>query len=608
MRTWNLLQPLTVTLLVVPSLGAVTWQDKVDPWVLESARSSRNTEFLVFLDEQADVGGAARFETKREKGRYVFEQLRRTAQASQTPIRAALEKDGVEHRSFWIANMIWVRGDDSVVRKLAARTDVAHIYANPKVRLSRPLPEAQTGSTVAVGSGIQATKAPSVFWKKGYRGQGIVIAGQDTGYDWQHPALRSRYRGWNGSEVDHHYNWHDAIHSGGGVCGADSLEPCDDGDHGTHTMGTMVGADGAENRIGMAPAAQWIGCRNMDQGVGTPATYTECFQWFLAPTDLEGRNPDPDRAPDVISNSWTCPPFEGCTNPNALKKVVRNVRAAGIVIVVAAGNAGPSCASIADPPAIYGAALTVGATDIDGNIADFSSRGPIRVDGSHRLKPDVSAPGVRIRSSVPGGDYARSSGTSMATPHVAGLVALNLSAANCLRGDVDAAEEWIMATSVPRTAATACGNVPGSQSPNHTYGFGTLRAVRPDCGDQPVGGLSTGIEIADVTCRNRTANSEVQARVRQQPTWDCEAAGLTASIGDRVQLQVSGTATLTRAVGASVAGFRPAKAICRNLTTGKKRTIRLRGTTAWDCQAKGLRVDDGDEIQQIISGRIKRNS
>ena len=139
---------------------------------------------------------------------------------------------------------------------------------------------------------------------------------------------------------NHNYNWHDSIHSGGGSCGADSPAPCDDFGHGTHTMGTMVGDDGGTNKIGVAPRRKWIGCRNMDQGVGTPATYTECFQWFIAPTDLPNQNPDPSKAPHVINNSWGCPPSEGCTDPTVLQTVVENTRAAGIEVVVSAGNAG----------------------------------------------------------------------------------------------------------------------------------------------------------------------------------------------------------------------------------------------------------------------------
>ncbi|MGV8039523.1 MAG: S8 family serine peptidase [Thermoanaerobaculaceae bacterium] len=186
-------------------------------------------------------------------------------------------------------------------------------------------------------------------------------------------------------------------------------------------MGTMVGDDGGTNQIGMAPQAKWIGCRDMDGGVGTPASYADCFQFFMAPTDLTCQNPDTAKAPHVINNSWGCPPSEGCTDPNVLKTVVENTRAAGIVVVVSAGNSGSSCSTVSEPAAIYDASLTVGATTSTDSIASYSSRGPVTVDGSNRLKPDVSAPGSNIRSSVPGGGYEGGwSGTSMAGPHVAG--------------------------------------------------------------------------------------------------------------------------------------------------------------------------------------------
>jgi uncharacterized repeat protein (TIGR01451 family) len=239
-------------------------------------------------------------------------------------------------------------------------------------------------------------------------------------------------------------------------------------------MGTMVGDDGGGNQIGMAPGARWIGCRNMDEnGVGSPETYTACYQWFIAPTRVDGTEPNPDMAPDVINNSWGCPPSEGC-NPDSLLIPVQNLVAAGIVTAHSAGNSGYGvCGTVQDPAAIYDESFTVGATGYQSdNIAYFSSLGPVTVDGSNRPKPDISAPGVNVRSSVPGNGYANYSGTSMAGPHVAGLAALLISAYPNLRGQVDQIEYTIeqSALHIPWTGCDSSG------VPNNAYGWGRIDA------------------------------------------------------------------------------------------------------------------------------------
>ena len=324
--------------------------------------------------EQADLSGAEDLDSKAQKGAYVFDQLSKTAGQTQQELIALLESHGLQHRSFWIANMILVMADQEYVQILAERDDVAHIYANPQVRLDlQPIEPAEDAAASpeaaqSVEWNITLVGAPTV-WQEGYTGQGVVIGGQDTGYEWDHPALKSKYRGWDGAAVDHNYSWHDAIHETGSDCGADAVEACDDWGHGTHTMGTMLGDDGDGHQIGMAPGARWIGCRNMNEGVGSPATYSECYEWFLAPTDLNGENPRPDLAPDVINNSWTCPPGEGCDDPEVLLTVVQNLRAAGIVTVHSAGNDGSGCQTVNTPASIYVESFTVGATNDEDHIA-----------------------------------------------------------------------------------------------------------------------------------------------------------------------------------------------------------------------------------------------
>jgi subtilisin family serine protease len=605
MRTLVALTILTFSTLSLPAADVdLAWRDKVDPWVLDTARSAGETECLVFLEEQADVTAAKALGSKDAKGRYVFETLTEVARRTQAPLIAELEQAGVDHRPFWIANMIWVRGDLDRVRSLAERPDVARIHANPRVALRLPPTDAtrRVDAPQGVEPNIALVGVPDVFWSAGVTGQGVVVAGQDTGYEWDHPALKSHYRGWDGATADHNYNWHDAIHSGGGVCGPDTPAPCDDNNHGTHTMGTMVGDDGAGNQIGMAPGARWIGCRNMDQGVGTPATYSECFQFFVAPTDLNDENPDPSMAPDVINDSWICPPSEGCVDPNALLAVVENARAAGITVVASAGNSGSSCGTVESPPAIYDAAFSVGAINLFGEISSFSSRGPVTVDGSSRLKPDVAAPGENIRSSVRGGGYASFSGTSMSGPHVAGLVALILSAQGCFEGDVDAIETFIRQGAFPRTSSQNCGGIPGTRIPNNTFGRGTIRAVLPDAAQCSItlAGATVGVDAAVAVCTNQ-ATAETVVVPLDADAFDCEAAGLAVTPLDQVAIRIRGTADGAR-VGSSVARIAPGRVACRNLTTGQ--SVPIPNRNDWDCTAAGLVADPGDTVLQVIRGRV----
>ena len=475
--------------LALPPAAAAApaaFADKISPALARALGEAPDgrAEMLIVMAEQADLGAARGISGKAAKGRFVFESLTATARRTQAPLLAELARRGVPHRSFWAANFIWVEGDRALAEALAARGDVARLDTNPRLILQPPVAEPEDllpRAPEAIEWNILKVNADDVWaLPPGYNGQGAVIAGQDTGYQWDHPALKEQYRGWDGAVADHNYNWHDAIHAGGSNCGADSQVPCDDTDHGTHTMGTMVGDDGATNQVGMAPGARWIGCRNMNEGAGTPTTYIECFEWFIAPTDLTGQNANPAMAPDVINNSWGCPESEGCNPGNfaVMQQVVENVRAAGIFVAVSAGNDGSSCSTVNTPAAIYDAVFSVGSTTSSDAASSFSSRGPVTVDGSNRMKPDIAAPGDSVRSALPGGGYGFKSGTSMAGPHVAGLVGLLISAVPAAAGEVDLLEEVIRQSAFHPTAiAQICGGVDTNVFPNNTFGAGRIDAL-----------------------------------------------------------------------------------------------------------------------------------
>jgi len=476
--------------LVAAALAALLmWAAWGGLYVFAGEPGFANDGFLIILEEQAGLDDADAISDREARLQYVYGMLVETAGRTQDPLRAELDELGVPYRPYYIINMIRVDGHRWLMRRFEGRPEVAQVILNPNVReYPRRIPIPYGGDTGLPGevqSNLAAIHA-DMAWALGVTGEGVVVAGQDTGYDWIHPALKPHYRGWDGENADHDYNWHDAWD--------DTAVPFDDDSHGTHTMGIVLGDDGVGNRTGVAPGAQWIGCRNMRRGFGNPGAYAECMEFFLAPYP-HGGDPfsagDVTLAPHVVNNSWGCPDIEGCF-PDTLEPAVKALRAAGIMMIVSVGNDGPACATATTPPANYDAVFSVGATDEYGGIVSFSSRGP--VDGL--VKPDVTAPGAYVRSSVPGGGYGYAGGTSMAGPHVTGLVALLWSVTPVLVGDVDATEALICQMAVPRPVESlctiedevpegpfaallhnpvcACGDVTGV--PNNVYGCGFIDA------------------------------------------------------------------------------------------------------------------------------------
>jgi subtilisin family serine protease len=498
------------------------WRNKVAPEVLAALNRSAQSDVLVAFGAQSDLKNVNHIHGKSAKAQYVFSQLQQTAQRTQAHAMRILQENNTGGNTLFLVNALAIKNaSETVIRQLAQLPEVQFVGYDPWIFFSGPesVSDESLEERNGIEWGVERVNAPAV-WALGYTGQGITVGGADTGYEWAHPAIQPHYRGWNAANnsAEHPYNWHDAIHDysplnldtlgnpvGLNPCGLSAQAPCDDNSHGTHTMGTMTGDDGLGNQIGVAPGAKWIGCRNMERGWGRPSTYLECFQWFLAPTDLDGQNPNPEKAPHVINNSWYCDYVEGCTDTTInelLHVAVNNLRASGVMVVVSNGNFGSACATTYGAPAYFEESFSVGSFRSNDTISGFSSRGPVTIDQSNRIKPNISAPGQNVRSSVLNGGYQNYSGTSMAGPHVVGVVALILSARPDLAGEVALLEDILEHQAIPAYDDVACGNLPAAAIPNNAYGFGridALASLQEALAFSPVVTPSTPIAAATIT-------------------------------------------------------------------------------------------------------------
>jgi subtilisin family serine protease len=431
---------------------------RVDGEVYAALAGGETAAFLVYMDETADLSGAGTLASKPARTSHVYQELTGLAVESQADLRASLDARGVSYTPFWIANALLVEGDRALLDELAARSDVASIEPDRSYPLIEPVAGFTPAAAInAIEWGISNIRADQVWSQFGATGEGIVVANIDTGVQFDHPALAGQYRGT--ATGGHDYNWFDPT----GMCGG---VPCDNSGHGTHTMGTMVGDDGAGNQIGVAPGAQWIAAKGCESNSCSGSSLLAAGQWMVAPTDGNGANPDPAMAPDVVNNSWG-----GGNGDPWYEATVQAWVAAGVFPMFAAGNAGPACGSV-NSPGDNLSAYAVGAHDINNAIASFSGRGPSAA-GAGLVKPNLSAPGSGVRSALPGNGYGLASGTSMATPHAAGAVALLWSAQPALRGDVDGTRT-VLDQSAVDTSASQCG---GTTTSNFVFGEGRLDAL-----------------------------------------------------------------------------------------------------------------------------------
>ncbi|MFJ6433990.1 S8 family serine peptidase [Streptomyces sp. NPDC091416] len=502
-------------LVAVPAAQAAPAKDRIRPGLSAELESDGKADFWVRFDDRADLSKVRDGDWDR-RGAEVVKRLRATAAGSQGRVIAALEKAGVDYRSFWATNAVFVEdGPRQLALSLAAEAGVDQLWPSQTYGKVEPV-KAADGSTQSVEWGLSDIGADKVWSDLGVDGDGIVIASIDSGVQYDHPALVGHYRGNNGDGTfSHDYNWFDASRNcAGGV-------PCDTNGHGTHTMGTMVGSDGGANEIGVAPGAKWItanGCATCSD-----ADLVASGEWMLAPTRTDGSDADPSKRPNIINNSWGT---EVPSNDPFMEDISAAWSASGIFGVWSNGNNGSSCKSSGSPGSRT-VNYSVGAYDSADRIASFSSRGTGQ-DG--KVKPDISAPGVNVRSSIPGSAYGTASGTSMAAPHVAGAIALLWSAEPSLVGDIERTRDLLDDSAVD-TADPQCG---GTADDNNVYGEGRLDALALVRAGDPG---PTGVLSGDIT-DEATGDPVRGATVRVVGGTVDRTLGLDDSGGYRLEVPV----------------------------------------------------------------------
>ncbi len=424
-----------IILAFIPTAFAGHYSSDFDLY-LEDHQAEEMIGAVITMAKQVDLRNLqdelyARYADRQEWHEAVVSALQKLATESQADVLAQLANltaQGLvaKYRGLWIGNIIIVTATPDALDIIVARDDVEQVSPDYLIETIEPFEKEGDKSLIAnVEPGLRAIRADEV-WAMGYTGEGRLVSHLDTGVDGNHPALNSRWRGYDLRYMNHpEWAWLDPV--------TFTEFPSDSRGHGTHTMGTVCGlGEESGDTIGVAFGAEWITAGVIDR-VTVPRTVQDALAAFEWIADPDGNPFTAWDVPDVCSNSWgllTGHGYPPCDETFWI--VLDGVEAAGVVVVFAAGNEGPDPNSLRRPPDRATTTLksfAVGALD-GGNpdfpVATFSSRGPsyCTPDGTPTFKPEVSAPGVGVHSAIPGGNYANMSGTSMACPHVAGVVAL----------------------------------------------------------------------------------------------------------------------------------------------------------------------------------------
>jgi subtilisin family serine protease len=450
------------TLLAAAAIASAS-AARVDPAVHRALRKQGTADIFVRMHgsttESLESLQESEFTSREAKISSMVKGLEAMTAEAQRPLENLLTEESAEvqprfasYKKYWITNQVFIEAaSPALLEKLLQMSEVAEVYEQEIIQIEEPVFEQVDNNTVsAVEWGVERVQATGV-WAEGNKGENIVVGIIDTGVRGTHEAVKDNYRG--------AYGWYDPENK------ADA--PYDNLGHGTHCIGTIAGANG----VGVAPAATWMACKACRFGGCPQSDLLECAQFMTCPTDTNGENKDCSKAPHLVSNSWG-----GSGGRDIYRDAVNAWLKAGIIPIFANGNSGPSCTT-ASSPGDYETVIAVGATDINDGLASFSSKGPSK---SGLLKPDLSGPGVNIRSSWNTGDaeYKAISGTSMATPHVSGCIALLLSA----KPDLTFEEVRDILTKSVDTASLqpsnqVCGGTGDDTFPNNQYGYGRVNVL-----------------------------------------------------------------------------------------------------------------------------------
>lgn len=443
--------------------------------IAEATRSGADAMVsgLIVLPEQLDIAqlertmADLRIQTRWRRHEFVIHEAQTLALRTQPPLLERLASASASgavasYQSFWISNMIAVEARASFFQELATRADVATIHANAEIQLRLGWADDPTGdSGRAENLGSPAEGGPRALednlvcvnvqpaWDLGFTGATRLVCTFDTGADGNHPAFGPRWRGLDAG-VTYDQAWRDPYNN--------TTFPYDSGIHGTHVLGIVCSAPPGLDPLGVAFESKWI-CAGILIGYNVQKII-DCYQWASDPDSNPSTIED---VPDVINNSWGTSGNCDQTYWNAMDVV----EAAGIVNVIAVDNSGPGFASVNSPES---RAATPYNTFSVGNvnphdpaypIATSSGRGPSPCDMTS-IKPEVTAPGTSIRSTLPGGGYGNLTGTSMASPHVAGAATLLRQVNPSLT--VEQVKEALMQTAVDK----------GDVGEDNAYGTGII--------------------------------------------------------------------------------------------------------------------------------------